>query len=99
MKKPGSQRTIQRPSAKISRWTEPLVQRIRRLVWHPILHALLIAAVGAWAAFWWAARVKGPPHGVLQSKAVELLFGAVIAGIVKILLDSVQRAREERSHQ
>jgi hypothetical protein len=61
----------------------------------------VIAVAGGAAGFVVAALLDTSQrtHENIQLAAVTLLSGALLGGVIKLLLDDVQRAREQRAEQ
>jgi hypothetical protein len=66
---------------------------------HPVLVAGLLSVVAAAVGYRVAAGQTGDLQGILQVAATTLLFGTLIGGVVKLLLEDVQRTRAQRSEQ
>lgn len=66
---------------------------------HPLLSAAVISLLVAGLTFWIAARQDTELRKILQAAATTLLLGAFIGGLVKVLLEDVQKAREHREEQ
>jgi cell division septum initiation protein DivIVA len=63
---------------------------------HPVISSIVLVAVAAGAALVIASQQAGKLRESLQSAAIGLVFVALIGGVVKMLLDDYQRAREKR---
>jgi hypothetical protein len=65
----------------------------------PLLVAALIVALGAGGGFGVAASSEQKLREILQTASTALIFGALLGGVVKLLLDQVERGRERRDEQ
>jgi hypothetical protein len=72
-----------------------------RIVRQPLLFAAVTAVGGAIAGFAAAALLETSQktHENIQLASLTLLFGALLGGVIKLLLDDVQHARERRAEQ
>lgn len=66
---------------------------------HPLVTAAVISVLFAGLTFWIAARQDPELRKILQAAATTLLLGAFIGGLVKVLLEDMQKAREHREEQ
>lgn len=66
---------------------------------HPVLVAALIVALGAGGGFVVATLSDQKLREILQTASTALIFGALLGGVVKLLLDQVERGRERRDEQ
>jgi len=66
---------------------------------HPLVLAGVIVAIFTTVGFAVASTQSGKLHENLQLAALTLLYGALLGGVVKLLLDDFHRTREERFAQ
>jgi hypothetical protein len=66
---------------------------------HPLLTACLLVVVGAGAGYLAAGPASGELESALLVGSTTLVFGALLGGAVKFLLDDVQRLRDQRHEQ
>lgn len=64
---------------------------------HPLWTACLLVAAGAVAGYVWASKLTGKPQEALFVASTTLVFGALLGGAVKFLLEDLQRLRERRA--
>jgi hypothetical protein len=75
---------------------EPESEISMRLRDHPIVTAVFIVGVAATGGFIVAGLSDGKLREVMLTAATSLIFVALLGGLVKLLLDDVQRQRESR---
>jgi pimeloyl-ACP methyl ester carboxylesterase len=71
------------------------VSRLSRA--HPLWTACLLVAVGAGTGYAVASVSSGKPQEALFVASTTLVFGALLGGVVKFLLEDLQRLRERRA--
>jgi hypothetical protein len=74
----------------------------RRVKWgrvHPLVLATALVVVAASAGILIALTLEGKPKEALQVASITLVYGALLGGVVKLLLDDFQRRREQRADQ
>jgi hypothetical protein len=74
---------------RLGRWTRD----------HPVYSSVALVAVSVGIALLVASQLSGKARETLQSAAIGLVFVALIGGLVKILLDDLQRKRDKRAEQ
>lgn len=66
---------------------------------HPVVAAVLLVVAAAGFGYLAAALASGKLSDTLAIASTTLLFGALLGGLVKFLLEDVQRVRELRAEQ
>lgn len=66
---------------------------------HPLMMAVLLVLLCAGLGYVAAALASGQVRETLVIASTTLLFGALLGGLVKLFLEAVQRAREQRAER
>lgn len=66
---------------------------------HPVVAAVVLVVLAAAAGYGAASVVSGKLSDTLAIASTTLLYGALLGGLVKFLLEDVQRVRELRAEQ